>query len=74
MSCKGGRHGQASPAHRTQCRIARRAPGKQAFAYRGGENKPDEVADFPMLDRRMVKLDNKVTIYRLSDGRGFADV
>jgi uncharacterized cupin superfamily protein len=34
----------------------------------GGENKPDEVADFPTLDRRMVKVGGKLTIYRLSDG------
>lgn len=37
----------------------------------GGENLPDEVADFPALDRRMVKLHNELTIYKLSDGRPF---
>jgi uncharacterized cupin superfamily protein len=37
----------------------------------GGESHRNEVADFPLLDRRMVKLDGKVTIYRLSDGNPF---
>jgi uncharacterized cupin superfamily protein len=37
----------------------------------GGENKPDEVADFPELDRRMVKLAGQLTIYKLSDGQPF---
>jgi uncharacterized cupin superfamily protein len=40
----------------------------------GGENHPNEVADFPTLDRRMVKLDNEVTIYRLSDGKPFGPI
>src|SRR4051812_11187594 len=37
----------------------------------GGENHANEVADFPLLDRRMVKIEGKVAIYRLSDGKGF---
>ncbi|WP_345294158.1 cupin domain-containing protein [Luteimonas vadosa] len=37
----------------------------------GGENLPDEVADFPTLDRRMVKLNNELSIYKLSDGQPF---
>ena len=40
----------------------------------GGENKAHDVADFPTLDRRMVKLDGEITIYKLSEGKGFADV
>ena len=39
----------------------------------GGENLPDEVADFPTLDRRMVKLSNELNIYKLSDGKPFFD-
>jgi len=39
----------------------------------GGENLPDEVADFPTLDRRMVKLNNELSIYKLSDGKPFFD-
>jgi uncharacterized cupin superfamily protein len=39
----------------------------------GGENHPNEVADFPALDRRMVKLNGKATIYRLSDGKSMSD-
>jgi uncharacterized cupin superfamily protein len=37
----------------------------------GGEHRADEVADFPLLDRRMVKLGGKLSIYRLSDGEPF---
>ena len=37
----------------------------------GGENRPEEVADFPLLDRRMVKLGKELTIYKLSDGKPF---
>lgn len=37
----------------------------------GGENRPDEVADFPELDRRMVKLGGTLSIYKLSDGKPF---
>lgn len=40
----------------------------------GGENHANEIADFPMLDRRMVKIGGKVAIYRLSEGKGFDDV
>jgi len=35
----------------------------------GGESHDCEVADFPALDRRMLKLHGKATIYRLSDGK-----
>lgn len=35
----------------------------------GGENHANEVADFPLLDRRMVKLGGKVAVYKLSDGQ-----
>jgi uncharacterized cupin superfamily protein len=34
----------------------------------GGEHHANEVADFPLLDRRKVKLAGKETVYRLSDG------
>ena len=45
-------------------------PGPDELVYlMGGENKHHEVSDFPMLDRRMVKLHNKVVIYKLSDGK-----
>jgi uncharacterized cupin superfamily protein len=37
----------------------------------GGENLSEEVADFPILDRRMVKLNGELSIYRLSDGKPF---
>jgi uncharacterized cupin superfamily protein len=37
----------------------------------GGENLAEEIADFPTLDRRMVKLPGELTIYKLSDGKPF---
>jgi uncharacterized cupin superfamily protein len=39
----------------------------------GGENRTEEIADFPTLDRRMVKLGGELTIYKLSDGKPFFD-
>ncbi|MCU0950001.1 MAG: cupin domain-containing protein [Burkholderiaceae bacterium] len=39
----------------------------------GGENRNEEIADFPALDRRMVKLGGELTIYKLSDGKPFFD-
>jgi uncharacterized cupin superfamily protein len=32
----------------------------------GGENKPEEIADFPTLGRRMVKLAGEITYHELS--------
>jgi uncharacterized cupin superfamily protein len=37
----------------------------------GGENREHEVADFPTLGRRMVKLAGELTIYKLADGKPF---
>jgi uncharacterized cupin superfamily protein len=49
-------------------------PGPDELVYlMGGENKPYEVADFPMLDKRMVKLEGKLAIYKLSDAKSFDD-
>lgn len=46
-------------------------PGPEELVYlMGGENRPHEVADFPDLDRRMVRLGDKLTVYRISDGKG----
>jgi uncharacterized cupin superfamily protein len=39
----------------------------------GGENLDYEIADFPALDRRMVRTDDELSIYRLSDGKRFED-
>jgi uncharacterized cupin superfamily protein len=39
----------------------------------GGENREFEVADFPELNRRMVKSPAGATVYRLSDGQRLAD-
>lgn len=47
---------------------------KEVVYLMGGENHPHEVADFPTLDRRLVKVDGRVTIYRLSDGQAFGPI
>lgn len=47
-------------------------PFEQELVYlMGGERRADDVADFPLLDRRMVKLGGELTIYKLSDGKPF---
>ena len=47
-------------------------PFEEELVYlMGGENKNEEIADFPTLDRRMVKLGKELSIYKLSDGRPF---
>ena len=35
----------------------------------GGENLEHEIADFPTLDKRMLRLGGTIEIYRLSDGK-----
>ena len=47
---------------------------EEAVYLMGGENREFEVADFPLLDRRMVRLKDNITIYRLSDGRPFGPI
>lgn len=48
--------------------------GTEELVYMmGGENHPTEVADFPSLDRRMVKVNGDLRICRLSDGRSLSD-
>jgi hypothetical protein len=37
----------------------------------GGENRPEEIADFPDLDRRLVKPGGILAIHKLSDGKPF---
>ncbi len=37
----------------------------------GGEHRQFEIADFPTLDRRMVRRGSEIEIYNLSDGRPF---
>ena len=39
----------------------------------GGESRRYEIADFPDLDKRMVRTGDDMAIYRLSDGRKFGD-
>ena len=37
----------------------------------GGENREFEIADFPTLDKRMVRRGEEIEIYNLSDGKPF---
>ena len=39
----------------------------------GGESRRYEIADFPELDKRMVRTGDELAIYRLSDGKKFGD-
>lgn len=46
--------------------------GSEDLVYlMGGENLESEVADFPALDRRMVRTGDKIKVYRLSEGKDF---
>jgi uncharacterized cupin superfamily protein len=49
-----------------------RNPFPEELVYlMGGENRDFEVADFPRLGKRMVKLDGDVAIYDLGAGKPF---
>ncbi len=49
-----------------------RNPKDEDLVYlMGGEHLDFEVADFPLLDKRMVRRGSEVEIYKLSDGRPF---
>ena len=39
----------------------------------GGENQEHEIADFPTLGKRMVRLGDSIEIYGLSDGKPFIE-
>lgn len=43
--------------------------GEEMVYLMGGENLDCEVADFPKLGRRMVRFNDQVVVYSLSDGR-----
>jgi uncharacterized cupin superfamily protein len=44
---------------------------EEAVYLMGGEHADSEIADFPDLDRRMVRVGDDIRIYRLSDGKPF---
>jgi len=47
-------------------------PFKEELVYlMGGENRNEEIADFPTLDRRIVRLGDGLSVYKLSDGKPF---
>ena len=60
----------AFPAPSVAHHLVNRSPHEVVYLM-GGENNGCEVADFPLLDRRMVRLNDSITVYRLSDGRPF---
>lgn len=63
----------AFPTPSVAHQLANRSATEELVYLMGGEHHPNEVADFPALDRRMVRLGGQVAIYRLSDGKGIAD-
>ncbi|HVZ46247.1 MAG TPA: cupin domain-containing protein [Ramlibacter sp.] len=63
----------AFPAPSVAHNLANRSQRELVYLM-GGESHANEVADFPALDRRMVKLEGKVTIYRLSGGEPFGPI
>lgn len=47
-----------------------RNPFEQELVYlMGGENRPFEVADFPRLGKRMLKLEGRAVVYELDSGQ-----
>jgi uncharacterized cupin superfamily protein len=51
-----------------------RNPFDEELVYlMGGENLDFEVADFPRLGKRMVKLEGEPVIYDLESGKGFGE-
>lgn len=47
-------------------------PSKDDLVYlMGGENRNYEIADFPTLDKRMIRRGTELEIYKLSDGMPF---
>jgi len=50
-----------------------RNPNEEDLVYMmGGENLDFEVADFPTLDKRMIRRGAEVEVYKLSDAQPFA--
>lgn len=49
-------------------------PFDQELVYlMGGENRDYEIADFPTLDKRMIRRGKEIEIYKLSDGKPFME-
>ena len=47
-------------------------PGKEELVcLMGGEHREYEIADFPTLDKRMIRRGSDIEIYKLSDGQTF---
>ena len=56
------------PRWRTCCAI----PGSEDLVYlAGGENREFEVAEFPTLGKRMVRMGQQVDIYDVDDAKAF---
>ena len=49
-----------------------RNTGSEALVYlMGGENRDAEIADFPRLGKRMIRVGDKVEIYEIADAKPF---
>ena len=49
-----------------------RNPGDEDLVYLvGGESRPVEIADFPRLNRRMVRLRDKVEVFPMDESKPF---
>ena len=47
-------------------------PGEEELVYlMGGEHRQFEIADFPTLDRRIIRRGSEIDVYKLSDGKPF---
>jgi uncharacterized cupin superfamily protein len=44
---------------------------EQLVYLMGGESRKYEIADFPELDKRMIRRGSEIEVYRLSDGKPF---
>ena len=51
--------------------LLRNTGGEDLVYLAGGENREFEVADFPSLGKRMVKMGQQVDIYNLDDAKAF---
>ena len=54
--------------------LLRNTGGEDLVYLAGGENREFEVAEFPMLNKRMVRMGQQVDIYDADDAKGFGPV
>ena len=62
-------------SRRPPSRISCATPGPEDLVYlSGGENREFDVADFPRLGKRMVRMGNHVDIYDAEDAQPFGPI